>query len=83
MGDSLNDDLIEYLYAMLRNTPFEPGRPVWAMSQEWLDEVRRVTSPDGHPLWEPGPRVGSEMQLFGFPVVVCKKAGAPRIRFMK
>lgn len=80
-GDSLNDELIVYLYTILRDTPSEPGKPTWVMSPEWFDEVCKLTDGRGFSLWSIGLRVYRPKYLLGYPFEVREDAGAPRIEF--
>jgi HK97 family phage major capsid protein len=78
---ALNDELIEYLYTTLRDTPAEPGVPTWAMSAEWLREIRSLTDSQGYPLWHPGRGFAEPTHFMGYPIEVREDAGAPRIEF--
>ena len=77
-GAALRDYLIDTMYST-KATRGATSRCSWTMNHEWYIEVRKMADPNGHPVWEPPHPLGVQPYLFGCPVVVDEKYGAPRL----
>jgi HK97 family phage major capsid protein len=72
----LTDDLRRYLYETYASGP--RGNSRWVMSQEWMNECRRVDLAAGSTFWHASAATRAEY-LLGIPVEVREDAGAPRL----